>query len=678
MGDTSVDALSSSLLGVNLADNNNNSPHQKNINSPHSKRPPRSRRGHIRVRRPKSEKIGEGFLSRPPGTGGAGSQGTGGAGSRGTGGAGSQVPPRGTNPPRQVELKNAVMMLNEMFPPPLAPQYKVTCQSGPPNNPTFTMVCTLTDQSFRGEGRSKKDAKLACSRRALEVMFGHDFNNPDKMSESQNPRTITEIDDWMELEGKNPVSILNELYPGTQYTLMSSQGPSHAPEFILKATLGTLSVEGMGKSKKDAKLHASKALLVHLHKVGFDPATGDLLSGTAGGAGSLAGQSDHAGEHTWADMIGQMVNQKFSEMFCLTTYFRRKVLAGVVMTRDGVSTVVCVSTGTKCINGENLSLAGQSLNDSHAEIISRRSLLVWLYDELLKAETSKEDNVFKPAKDGGFELKPGVRFDLYISTAPCGDSRIFSLHEEPSEEFNLLSGPSGDVGEGSRGKLRSKVESGMGTVPLPLEDHLVQTWDGVIAGERLLTMSCSDKILRWNILGVQGALLSHWTKPIYLSSITIGSRFHPGHMSRAFFDRYSGDSPLPCGYMLNKPLIIATTSPEARQVWKSSDNSVNWILGCGPEILNGSTGKTLAGVPSRLCKSSLAKRFRELGNALHVKPRTQVDMKKPANNKIDSYSKLKMQAKDYQSAKRSMVENLKKAGAGKWIKKPVEQDLFYI
>ena len=26
-------------------------------------------------------------------------------------------------------------------------------------------------------------------------------------------------------------------------------------------------MEGMGKSKKDAKLHASKALLVHLHKV---------------------------------------------------------------------------------------------------------------------------------------------------------------------------------------------------------------------------------------------------------------------------------------------------------------------------------------------------------------------------------------------------------------------------
>ena len=57
------------------------------------------------MRRPKSEKIGEGFLSRPPGTGGAGSQGTGGAGSQGTGGAGSQVPPRGTNPPRQESVR---------------------------------------------------------------------------------------------------------------------------------------------------------------------------------------------------------------------------------------------------------------------------------------------------------------------------------------------------------------------------------------------------------------------------------------------------------------------------------------------------------------------------------------------------------------------------------------------
>ena len=31
-----------------------------------------------------------------------------------------------------------------------------------------------------------------------------------------------------------------------------------------------------------------------------------------------------------------------------------------------------------------------------------------------------------------FRLKPGVEFHLFITTSPCGDARIFSLHENPS------------------------------------------------------------------------------------------------------------------------------------------------------------------------------------------------------------------------------------------------------
>ena len=96
-----------------------------------------------------------------------------------------------------------------MFPPPKAPQYKVTSQTGPPNNPTFAMVCSIQDQNFTGEGKSKKEAKLACSQKAIESICGFKITETKAQPEKSNPRASCDLDDWMELEGKNPVSILN-------------------------------------------------------------------------------------------------------------------------------------------------------------------------------------------------------------------------------------------------------------------------------------------------------------------------------------------------------------------------------------------------------------------------------------------------------------------------------------
>lgn len=77
---------------------------------------------------------------------------------------------------------------------------------------------------------------------------------------------------------------------------------------------------------------------------------------------------------------------KFAEITQnIENYNRRKVLAGIVMIENNdinTAKVISVSTGTKCVNGEHMSITGTVLNDSHAEIVSRRCLVDFFYDQL--------------------------------------------------------------------------------------------------------------------------------------------------------------------------------------------------------------------------------------------------------------------------------------------------------
>ncbi|XP_049566331.1 double-stranded RNA-specific editase 1 isoform X2 [Orcinus orca] len=617
--------------------------------------------------------------------------------------------------------KNALMQLNEIKP---GLQYTLLSQTGPVHAPLFVMSVEVNGQVFEGSGPTKKKAKLHAAEKALrsfvqfpnaseahlamgrslsanadftsdqadfpdalfngfetpdrpDVPFYLGANGDDSFSSSgdlslaaspvpaglaQPPLPVPPP--FPPPSGKNPVMILNELRPGLKYDFLSESGESHAKNFVLSVVVDGQFFEGSGRSKKLAKARAAQSALATVFNLRLDqtPSRQPVPS---------EGLQLHSPQ-VLADAVARLVLEKFGDLTdnFAAPHARRKVLAGIVMTtgtdvKD--AKVISVSTGTKCINGEYMSDRGLALNDCHAEIISRRSLLRFLYTQL-ELYLNKDDqkrSIFEKSERGGFKLKEKVRFHLYISTSPCGDARIFSPHEpvleEPADRH---------PNRKARGQLRTKIESGEGTIPVR-SNASIQTWDGVLQGERLLTMSCSDKMARWNVVGIQGSLLSVFVEPIYFSSIILGSLYHGDHLSRAMYQRISNIEDLPALYTLNKPLLSGISNAEARQPGKAPNFSVNWTVGDSAiEVINATTGKDELGRASRLCKHALYCRW------MRVHGKVPSNLLRSKITKPNVYHESKLVAKEYQAAKACLFRAFIKAGLGAWVEKPTEQDQF--
>ncbi|KAL1491934.1 hypothetical protein ABEB36_012452 [Hypothenemus hampei] len=568
--------------------------------------------------------------------------------------------------------KNPVSILNELR---SGVRFEVENVSGPPHNPVFVVYVDVDGQKYYGQGSSKKIARCRAAEEALKsfiqfpnngtivmssnlVKVDTDFTS-DKLSDNfQTFQREQETSAPSASRAKHPVMLFNELYPNAVYTYTHNE-IDIVNRFKTTITVNDQEFSGTGSSKKTAKIAAAKIALAKLTQYTPDDCLGYQTNAN----------DPNVSRETMlkADGIGRMVNDKFTEiMGDDVQHSRRKVLAGIVMTRSTTledAEVICVTTGTKCVSGGHICLNGSSLNDMHAEVIARRCLVSYLYDQLqlLTESETASTSIFIQREDGrGYRLKEGIEFNLYINTAPCGDARIFSPHED--------SGVDRHPNRISRGQLRTKIESGEGTIPIKFGSG-IQTWDGILQGERLLTMSCSDKICKWNVLGIQGALLSHFIEPIYIKSLVLGGLMKHPHLYRALCGRIENTlQGLPPPFFLNRLEMMRATSQETRQVQRAPSFAVIWMKDMEkPEIVSTERGKPDIGI-SVVCKQRLAQKFYNLESRLSTICDEKIHM--------TSYADAKESVKTYVAARQTLYDAFKKANLGIWVMKPLEQDSF--
>lgn len=240
----------------------------------------------------------------------------------------------------------------------------------------------------------------------------------------------------------------------------------------------------------------------------------------------------------------------------------------------------------------------------------------------------------------------------------------------------------------SRGLLRAKIECGEGTIPIK-KNFGTLTWDGVLQGvQRLQFMSCSDKIALWNVIGIQGALLSHLIEPIYLETVLLGSLFNYKHLVRAIHGRWNLNCEskflklLPPSFKLNcckvaKCLIDNDcVQTDLRQLTKAPNYSINWIKNdTKAEIIASDKGELYNNSEcSRLCKRSLFSQFAHLLSQ-NISTLPDSGLKGIYYPEI-LYHEAKSAAFFYQKAKFLAYQTVSEQNLGEWSRIPQELDLF--
>ncbi|KAL4460405.1 hypothetical protein ABPG74_000156 [Tetrahymena malaccensis] len=244
--------------------------------------------------------------------------------------------------------------------------------------------------------------------------------------------------------------------------------------------------------------------------------------------------------------ILQAIHDKFSSIYQkvlkkdISDAQEQTVLASVVLIFQQTQTfeIISIANGTKSVGKKNMSELGNLVNDSHAEILARRAFKKFLYDNLNNPKYFYINDLNK------YVQKFKVLF--YTSQTPCGQASIFQNEskntiaissnciQEQNVEIESISNNDAQADDQKQklfqntgAKYYSFLYDEKYQVQKDQQSNILRIKPGrsdLPQDSRSQSLSCSDKIMLWNVIGMQGSLLSELLdKPIYIDYFFIES-----------------------------------------------------------------------------------------------------------------------------------------------------------